>query len=128
MNMYMPDPVLTWSIPANIYLFKVNHRNARKMCEIWSKLTIKTPEWRHWRRSGVFNVNFKHISKLFIVFLLLILNKQMLAGMNMTDLEFRIPLTTRMIKIKTNGWQWKFRSNLFDAALNSCFTILQKAP
>ena len=27
--------------PANIYLFKVNHRNTRKKCEICSKLTIK---------------------------------------------------------------------------------------
>ena len=26
------------------------------------KLTIKTPEWRHWRRSGVFIVNFEHFS------------------------------------------------------------------
>ena len=34
------------SIPANIYLFKVNNRNARKRCEIFSKLTIKTPERR----------------------------------------------------------------------------------
>ena len=30
--------------PANIYLFKVNNRNARKRCETSSKLTIKTPE------------------------------------------------------------------------------------
>ena len=27
--------------PANIYLFKVNNRNTRKMCEICSKLPIK---------------------------------------------------------------------------------------
>ena len=26
---------------ANIYLFKVNKRNTRKMCEIWLKLTMK---------------------------------------------------------------------------------------
>ena len=32
--------------PANIYLFKVNNRNSRKRCEICSKLTIKTAEWR----------------------------------------------------------------------------------
>ena len=31
---------------ANIYLFKVNNRNAGKRCETCSKLTIKTPE-RH---------------------------------------------------------------------------------
>ena len=28
--------------PANIYRFKVNNRNTRKGCEIFSKLTIKT--------------------------------------------------------------------------------------
>ena len=30
--------------PANIYLFKVSNKNTRKMCEIYSKLTIKTSE------------------------------------------------------------------------------------
>ena len=40
-----------------------------------SKLTTKTPEERQWRRSGVFIVNFEHISQhLFLVFLLLTLN------------------------------------------------------
>ena len=38
------------------------------------KVTIKTPERRHWDRSGVFVVNFKHISQLVLMFLLLILN------------------------------------------------------
>ena len=32
-------------VPANIYLFKVNNRNRRKMCEICLKLA-KTPEQR----------------------------------------------------------------------------------
>ena len=31
------------------------------MCEICSKLTIKTPERRYWRRPGVFIVNFEHL-------------------------------------------------------------------
>ena len=39
-----------------------------------AKVTIKTPERRHWRRSGVFIVNFEHIPHLVIMFLLLILN------------------------------------------------------
>ena len=34
------------------------------------------------RRSGLFVVNFEHISHLFLVFLLLTLNKQILAGKN----------------------------------------------
>ena len=48
------------SFPAGNYTFKVNNRNTRTRCEICSKLTIKTPERR--RRSGVFIVNFEHIS------------------------------------------------------------------
>ena len=59
--------------PAGIYLLKVNNRNTRTRCEICSKSTIKTPE-RQWRRSGVFTVNFEHISQLVLVFLLLTLN------------------------------------------------------
>ena len=34
------------SYPPNIYLFKLNNRNPRKRCEIYSKLTINTPERR----------------------------------------------------------------------------------
>ena len=49
----------------NIYLFKVNIRNTRKRSEIYSKWTIKIPEWPRWRRSGV----FKLLLTLNIVFL-----------------------------------------------------------
>ena len=61
--------------PAGIYLFKVNNRNTRTRWEICSKLTINTPERRQWRRSGVFIVNFEHISHLVLVFLLLTLSR-----------------------------------------------------
>ena len=60
--------------PAGIYLLKVNNRNTRTRCEICSKLTMKTPEQRHWHRSGVCIVNFEHISHLVLVILLLTLN------------------------------------------------------
>ena len=63
----------SYSPPGN-YMFRVNNRNTRTRCEICSKLTIKTPQQRHWRRSGVFNVNFEHISHLVLVLLLLTLN------------------------------------------------------
>ena len=59
-------------VPAVIYLLKVNNRNTRTRFEICSKLTIKTP----WRRSGVFTVNFEHISQL-LLFLLLTCNCQL---------------------------------------------------
>ena len=58
--------------PAGNYLFKVNNRNTRTRCEICSKLTIKEPEQR--RSSGVFIVNFEHISHLALVILLSTLN------------------------------------------------------
>ena len=61
-------------------MFKVSNRNTRTRSEICSKLTIKTPEQRHWRRSGVFIVNFEHISHLALLFLLLTLSRQMPAG------------------------------------------------
>ena len=63
-----------FSDPVRNYLLKVNNRNTRRTCETCSKLTIKTPESRHWLRSGVFIVNFEHISHLVLVFLLLTLN------------------------------------------------------
>ena len=62
--------VLTSS--AGNYMFKVNNRkNTRTRCEICSKLIIKTPERRQWRRSGVLIVNFEHILHLVLMFLLL---------------------------------------------------------
>ena len=57
--------------PAGNYMFKVNNRNSKTGCEIYSRLTIKTPERHHCGRSGVFIVNFDHISHLFVVFLLI---------------------------------------------------------
>ena len=48
--------------PADIYLFKVNTKNTKAMCEICSKLTIKTPKRLYWRFSGVFDaLNGFHI-------------------------------------------------------------------
>ena len=67
--------------PASIYLFKVNNKNPRKRCDICSKITAKMLERRQWCHSGVFTVNFENISHLFLVFLLLTLNKYMLAGL-----------------------------------------------
>ena len=47
------------------------------MCEIFSKLTIKIPEWHHWRFSGVFIVTIKQILHIVLEFPLLTLNKKM---------------------------------------------------
>ena len=74
-------------------MFNVNNRNSRKRCEKCSKLTIKTPERRHWRRSGVFIVNFKHMSHLFLEFLLLTLNKYMFAGIIVIFSRGQLPIS-----------------------------------
>ena len=42
---------------------------------MFSKLTIKTPERPQRRRSSVFVVKLEHISHLFLMFLLLTMNK-----------------------------------------------------
>ena len=60
-----PTTCLRLTIETLEYMFKV---------QICSKLAIKTPERRQWRRSSVFIVNFELISHLDLVFLLLTLN------------------------------------------------------
>ena len=55
------------------------------VCEICSKLTKKTPERCH--RSGVFIVNFEHISHFVLVFLLLTLNMYLLTGNSLIQLQ-----------------------------------------
>ena len=55
--------LIVWD-SANIYLFKVNSRNTRKIYEICLKLTKNTIE----SCSGVFIVNFKHISHFIVCF------------------------------------------------------------
>ena len=66
------NPILI--LAAGICLLKVNIRNTRTRCKICSKLTIKIPERRQWRHSGILIVNFEHISHLALVFLLVTLN------------------------------------------------------
>ena len=63
----LPQPAFTCS--------KLTIETLEQGVKICSKLTIKKPERRQWSRSGVFIVNFEHISHLVLVFLLLTLNK-----------------------------------------------------
>ena len=55
-------------------------------------VNIKTPELRQWCRSGVFIVNFEHISHFVLVFLLFTLSRQMPDG-----LEVVLILTTKAL-------------------------------
>ena len=75
-------------LPKKINLFKVHYRNKTKRCNIYSKLKIKTPERRHWRRSSV--VNFEHISDLFLVFTLLLWTGNSLLGPSKVNSSHKI--------------------------------------
>ena len=56
---------LIFGCPAGNCMLKVNNRNSKTICEIYSKLTIKTLERRQ----------FERISHLVLVFLLLTLGR-----------------------------------------------------
>ena len=60
--------------PVEIYLFKINNGNAQQVCEICSKLVIKTLKQCSLRRSGVYIVNFERISYVFLAFPMLTLS------------------------------------------------------
>ena len=51
-------------IPAGNYMFKVNNRNTNTKCEIFSKLTIKTPEVAigHYTPLAISIVNFEQVN------------------------------------------------------------------
>ena len=57
-------------------------KSAMKTLEVWNFFTVvnKNTRKRHWRQFSVFIVNFVHISRLFLVFPLLALNKYLLTG------------------------------------------------
>ena len=54
---------------------KQQWKHQSNVYKIFSKLTIKTPELRHWRHAGVFIISFEQISHIALMFLLLTLNK-----------------------------------------------------
>ena len=62
-------------------MFKVNSRHKNDLKIVRHTLKIL----QHMLR---FIVNFEHISQLFLVFLLLIVNRQMFAAMEMLELDF----------------------------------------
>ena len=66
----------TW--PSRQFYIQIINKSTRTRCKIYSKLTIKTPERRHWFRSGVFIVNFEHIS--YIVLNVFIVNFEEVNG------------------------------------------------
>ena len=75
--------------PTNIYLLIVKNCNNKRRCEICSELTIKTPE-----RCPTNSENILH---LFLVFLLLTVNKKIFAGYHPISLKALKSLTAAII-------------------------------
>ena len=85
----------------------MNNRNTRTRCETWSKLTIKTPERRQWRLSGVFIVNFEHTSH-FVPVLLLLTFFTLPRSVLVTLSNIKVELFAEII----NGWMPLFSQEL----------------
>ena len=79
--------------PSGNYLLSVNNRNIRTSCNICSKLSIKTPERRQWRRSGAFIVHFIHLV------LLLTLDMQLPPGLATYTRLYLGPSQTSMMHL-----------------------------
>ena len=84
------------------------------------------------RRSGVFIGNFKHISHLVLVFLVLTLNMQLPTGYNFRDsnklvtLNFYHPLLINFIKGISNDHQNKNVRNRLNKLLHLYFDVVHR--
>ena len=90
-------------------MFKFNNRNARKRCEICSKLTIKLPEPCQWRRFGVFIVNFEHILHLFLVFFIADLKKKVQRGNEKKNTQMNLGILTGKQHLPNIGHNYGYR-------------------
>ena len=85
-------------------MFKVNNRNTRTRCEICSELKIKI-FWHLY--SGIFIVNFKHISHLVLVFFCYVWAGKCRLGNDITNMIELYDLddtdTIKFIKISITG-------------------------
>ena len=100
-------------IPAGIYLRKVYNWNTGTRCEICPKLTIKIPERRQSCRSGIFIVNFEHISHLVLVLRASINFKHVNAGWDravLLDILISLDIVSS-IMIDNNGLNTEPRRN-----------------
>ena len=63
-QLYLTKNFSEMTFQSAITCSKLTIETLEQRCEIWPKLTIKTPKY-HWHRFGVFIVNFEHISHLY---------------------------------------------------------------
>ena len=107
-------------------MLKVSNRNTRKRSEICSKLTIKTPEQRHWCRSGDSIVDFEHISHFlclslfFLIYFSLVRNshQELLRKTSVQNLWWKTKLGAHQCdyfhcsNMRSDFWAMKIRTDL----------------
>ena len=122
----LPKPYEVWVMTSSVYLilvwtkvvslhsqyFLVQSQLWKHQDNVWNlfKLTIKTPERRQWRRYGVFIVNVEQISHIVLVFPLLTLNKQMLAGWVLLLPKFIDNSSCQLEHFCVIIWEWLVKS------------------
>ena len=130
----LPKPYEVWVMTSSAYLtlvwtkvvslhsryFLVQSQLWKHQDNVWNlfKLTTKTPERRQWRRYGVFIVNVEQISHIVLVFPLLTLNKQMLAGWVLLLPKFIDNSSCQLEHFCVIIWEWLVKSfKLFRTSL-----------
>ena len=101
-------------------MFKVNNR--QKNCELYSRLTVKTPERRQWRCFSVFIETIEHISHLFLVFLLFSLSMYFVAVSNVVEtLKVWFSFVFMLVKLVIKWNQWSISSVIIVELEQLCF-------
>ena len=116
--MFLPDRSFKHYSQMAITCSKLTMEKTGRRCEVRSKLTMKILERRHWPRSTFFIISFEHISHLVLVFLLLTLSRQMLAGIIISYAVFSISLWY-------HAWFWREYAVEIPKQINSCYDILE---
>ena len=62
--------------------------------------TIKIPERRHWRRSGIFIVNFEHISHLAMRIWSNLLKKSLIEDFTFCEVDQKLEINTRNLQLR----------------------------
>ena len=96
-------------IPAGIYLLRVSCRNTRTRW-VWNLFKVNNNDnWIRHCFSGAFIVNFEHIAHLVLVFLLLTLDKQLLAETGVLRVQFPLKNDSKLIYAVVSELIFNFR-------------------
>ena len=93
-----------------------------KNCELYSRLTVKTPERRQWRCFSVFIETIEHISHLFLVFLLFSLSMYFVAVSNVGEtIKVWFSFVFMLVKLVMKWNQWFISSVIIVELEQLCF-------